>query len=237
MNRLLALMVGTSLMCSAPLLAQDKKAEKGKEMPKAAAPAADGKKGEPSMDEMMKQYEAVGKPGPQHAWLAKSAGVWKTSMKMWEPDGKEVDAGPGEVKCKMTMDGRFLAMSFKSNFMGQEFQGGGMMGYNNIDKRFESVWHDTMGTGLMMMTGQTSPDGKTLTMSGQCTEPDGTKCEMKQVSKWASDTSYTETFYKTIGGKEMKQMEIVYTKTGDAPGKDEKKAEKKDDKHDKKTGH
>lgn len=234
MNRLLALMVGTSLMCSAPLLAQGTKAEKPKDTPKAAAPAADGKKAEASMEETMKAYEAVGKPGPQHAWIARSAGHWKTSMKMWNPDGSAMDGGAGDMKCKMTMGGRFLAMDFKSNFMGQEFQGAGMMGYNNIDKRFECTWYDTMTTGIMMMTGQASPDGKVLTMTGPCTEPDGTKCEMKQVSTWASDTSYTEVFSKIIGGKEVKQMEITYTKSADQPMKDEKKSDKKEDK---KAGH
>ncbi len=231
MKRMIALMVGTSLMCAAPLSAQDKKADKPKEMPKATQPAAGGEaKGAPSMEEMMKQYEAAAKPGPMHAWLAKGAGHWKATVKMADPaTGKMGEASAGEMKSEMVFEGRYLAFDFKSTMMGQPYQGHGTTAYNNVEKRFETVWFDTMTTGIMMMTGQVDKDGKVLTVSGECREPGGQTKKMKQVSTWTGENSMKDEFFDVVDGKDVKSMEIEYTRA-DAGAKGEKHEAKHEEK-------
>lgn len=243
MKRLLSLAVGTCLVIGAPALAQEHKAEKPKEAPK-AEPGKEGKPGDMSMDEMMKAYAAVSQPGPYHKWMAQLEGEWKSQVTMFGPDGKPMGpASMGKETRKLEMGGRFLDVDFEGEFMGQKFEGAGVMGYNNIEKRFESTWYDSMSTGVMMLTGQADKEGKVVTFSGEETEPDGTKSKIKEVLTIVSKGETRSDFYKMAGGKEMKTMEIVYTRTGDVKKeehegkkemKEEKKAEKKEEKKDEK---
>lgn len=230
MKRLIAMMVGTSLMCSAPLLAQDKKAEKPKDMPKMSEPAKGDTKGEPSMEDMMKMMEESSKLGPYHKWLGDFAGEWKTTVKMFGPDGKPMSEDHGTMEYTSEMDGRYVEVDFKGVFMGKPFTGSGTMAYNNLEKRFESTWFDSMSTGIMYSTGQADKDGKVLTMWGEGMMPDGTKCKSKEVTTVVSKDEHRGEFFNVVDGKEMKTMEITYVRAK-GEGKKEAKAEKKDEKH------
>ena len=68
-----------------------------------------------------------------------------------------------------------------------------------------------MGTGIFIMEGTASPDGKTITLTGRHPEPGGGQMSHRAI--WSLVDSNTQTFnmYGTHhGGKEMKMMEITY---------------------------
>lgn len=97
--------------------------------------------------------------------------------------------------------------------MGQPYSGVGISAYDNLRKRYVSTWIDTMGTGIFMMEGTASADGKTITLKGQHAEPGGGHMTHRAVWKIVDSNTQTFDMYGAHrGGKEMKMMEITYTR-------------------------
>jgi hypothetical protein len=86
---------------------------------------------------------------------------------------------------KMLLDGRFLYQEFKSQMMGQPFSGIGIDAYDNVRKKYVTAWMDTMGTGIFIMEGTASADGKTITLKGSHPEPGGGQMHHRAVWKLA----------------------------------------------------
>jgi hypothetical protein len=193
----------------------------------AAKPATPPSTGDlpPGMDPAdMQAYMDAGMPGPMHAHLAKSVGVWEGKTMSWMAP----DAPPTEGTCVSTittmMDGKFVRSEIKGDIPGMgAFVGLGINGYDNVSKMFQASWIDNMGTGMMTGTGTLSADGKVLTwnMSFYC--PITKKqCIMREVdTATGPDSMKLEMFGphpKT--GKEFKSMEIVlHRKAGTGPAK------------------
>ncbi|MFN0318517.1 MAG: DUF1579 domain-containing protein, partial [Burkholderiales bacterium] len=120
------------------------------------------KKHEKQMDPqaMMEVWKQLATPGEPHKQLASLAGSWTTKTKEWMEPGKPPTEAAGSVEMKMLLDGRFLQQDFTSEMMGQPYTGMGITGYDNLSKKYVSIWLDTMGTGPFMMEGTGSVDGK-----------------------------------------------------------------------------
>jgi hypothetical protein len=176
---------------------------------------AKNKKSEKQMDPqaMMEVYQKLATPGEPHKQLASLAGSWTTQTKEWMEPGKPPSESTGSVEMKMLLDGRFLQQEFSGNMMGEPFSGIGITGYDNLRKRYISNWIDTMGTGIFSMEGTASADGKTITLKGQHAEPGGGQMTHRAVWKIVDSNTQTFDMYGTHkGGKEMKVMEILYTR-------------------------
>lgn len=120
------------------------------------------------MDAMMKKWMEAATPGEPHKKLNDMVGTWQTTMRSWDkgPDAEPtVSKGTSEVK--WVLDGRFLEQTMKGEMMGMPFNGIGFTGYDNINKKYVSVWMDNSSTGLYTTEGTMSKDGKVLTMVGK----------------------------------------------------------------------
>ncbi len=181
----------------------------------ASAAVAEDKKAEKPMDPkaMIKVYMKLATPGEPHQQFANLAGSWTTKTKEWmEPDKPPVES-TGAAEMKMLLGGRFLQQKFTGDMMGQPYSGVGISAYDNVRKQYVSTWIDTMSTGIFTMEGTASADGKTITLNGQHAEPGGGSMTHRAI--WTIVNSDTQTFdmYGTHhGGKEMKMMEITYTR-------------------------
>jgi hypothetical protein len=176
---------------------------------------AKDKKAEKSMDPqaMMDVYTKLATPGEQHKQLASLAGSWTTKTKEWMEPNKPPVESTGSAEMKMLLDGRFLQQEVTGQMMGQPFSGIEITAYDNLLKRYVTTWMSTMGTGIFMMEGTASADGKTITLKGQHAEPGGGY--MKHRAIWKIVDSNTQTFdmYGAHhGGKEWKMMEMTYTR-------------------------
>ena len=100
--------------------------------------------------------------------------------------------------------------------MGGPFEGFGMLGYDNMKKKYISMWVDNMGTGMMTSEGTADGSGKTFTftteegyvcpMSGQHEKP---KTVLKMVGE---DKMVFEMHNKGPDGKEFMNLEVTYTR-------------------------
>jgi Protein of unknown function (DUF1579) len=177
--------------------------------------AAKDKKQHKQMDqqEMMEEYKKLGTPGEPHKQFASLAGSWTTQTKEWMEPGKPPTEAAGTADMKMVLDGRFLYQEYNSQMMGQPYSGIGITAYDNLRKKYVSTWIDSMGTGIFVMEGTASADGKTITLKGQHAEPGGGHMTHRAIWKIVDRNTQTFDMYGKHGkGKEMKMMEITYTR-------------------------
>jgi Protein of unknown function (DUF1579) len=184
------------LVAASPAMAKDKKAEKPMD------PEA-----------MMEMWKKLATPGEPHQLFASLAGSWTTTSKEWMEPGKPPMESTGSAEMKMLVDGRFLQQELTGNMMGQPYSGIGISGYDNLRKRYVTMWMDTMSTGMFTMEGTASADGKTITLRGQHAEPGGGHMTHRAVWTIVDDKTQTfDMFGAHAGGKEMKMLEIMYTR-------------------------
>jgi hypothetical protein len=98
-------------------------------------------------------------------------GEWDGSFKIW----MEADAAPmmstGTISRKWVVGGRFLKeVVIATSDMGP-FEGLGYLGYNNYDRQYQTVWMDSMSTGIYTETGTFHPDKKVLHTAGDHRDP------------------------------------------------------------------
>ena len=162
------------------------------------------------MDAMVK----AGTPGPNHELLASVEGDWTFKSRMWmKPETPPMESS-GTVTYSPLYDGRYVEGRFKGDMMGTPFEGRALMGFDNISRKFQSTWADNMSTMIAYMTGDHDPATKTITYTGTMDDmmKPGTKVRVRQVVRLDSPDSHTMEWYETRDGKEVKMMEIAYTR-------------------------
>jgi hypothetical protein len=177
----------------------------------AAAKKKGGKEQDPQA--MMAAYEKAAEPAPEHKHLAKMVGKWTLSMKSWmDPKAPPMES-TGTAETKAMLGDRFFQTTVTSNFMGKTFNGLGISGYDKAKKKFVGTWMDSMGTGMMRSEGTADAAGNVMTTQMVGTDPlTGKETKMKLVGKWDGADKMVEEFFEKKGGKEVKTMEITYTR-------------------------
>ena len=197
-RQFLSCMLAGSLAMAMPLRSQEAK-------PK--APTAE-------QQAMMQAWQKAATPGPNHQLLALLAGRWTFATKLWMEPGAPPESSTGTAVYTPLMDGRFIQGEYTGTFGGMPFRGLGLTGYDNVAQHFTATWADNMGTSIMLMTGSYDPATRTFTYKGDMDDmmKPGKKVKVRQVVKVLNDDSHTMEWYETRGGKEIKTMEIAYTR-------------------------
>lgn len=173
------------------------------------------KKHDKPMDKeaMIELWKQLGTPGEPHKLFGTLAGSWTTTTKEWMEPGKPPMESTGTAEMKMLLDGRFLYQEYNGQMMGQPFNGIGIDAYDNMTKKYVTAWMDSMGTGIFLMEGMATPDGKTITLRGSHPEPGGGKMTHRAIWKLIdSNTQQFDMYGAHHGQKETKMMEITYTR-------------------------
>lgn len=163
----------------------------------------------PEMAEMMEAYTKAGTPGAPHELLARTAGTWDVTVKMYM--GPEPTVSEATSTIETIMGGRWSRETVEGSFMGQPFHGVGVTGYNNTAERYESTWYDNMSTTLYYYTGSASEDGKTLTFAGEFEDPaTGEMVSQKTTLEFVSDGEMIARGFEDRGQGEQLVMELHY---------------------------
>lgn len=164
----------------------------------------------PAMAEMMAAFEKAGMVTDHHRALERMAGSWELTVKMWMDPAGEPMVSQATSEAKMILGGRFLAEEVTGEFMGQEFQGYGLTGYNNISGEYEATWADNMSTTLYRYTGMLNESGE-FVMEGKMLDPmSGDAIPTWNTVRFEGDGMVAEA-WEERGGEKRKTMEIVYT--------------------------
>jgi len=161
----------------------------------------------------MEAWTKAGTPGAQHQMLASMAGNYTMKVKSWMKAGDPPMEDSGTATRTMELDGRVLVEEVHSTMMGQPFLGHGMTGYDNVTGKYWSTWNDNMSTGVIISHG-TCDAKHTCAFTG--TWNDAVKkgpVKSRMTSRWVdAKTEVFEMYGPGKDGKEMKMMEITYTK-------------------------
>ena len=168
----------------------------------------------PEQKAEMEAYMKAGTPGIQHEWLASTAGTYTISVKSWSESSGPAMEEAGTATRKMMLDGRVIAEDVNSTMMGTPFTGHGLMGYDNVSGKYWSTWTDSMSTGIMVNEGSCDAR-KACTFTGSWNDPiKKGPVKARMTTRWTSPTTQVfEMYGPGKDGKEMKMMEITYTKS------------------------
>jgi uncharacterized protein DUF1579 len=207
-----AILLSTALCL--PLRADDDKDAKKDE-------AAKGGDKKPSDAEMMAMMMEMAKPGEQHKRMQERVGSWSYVTKYWMSPEAPPNESTGSAVIRSVMDGRYFISEHSGKMqmpgpdgkmMDMEFKGMGIEGYDNAKKKIVSSWIDNMGTGIMSSEGTYDSATKTVTAYAEYEMAPGMKTKMRMVSKTIDKDHNTLEFFEDRGGKEVKTMEISYTR-------------------------
>jgi len=168
----------------------------------------------PSQEEMTKAWQAYATPGDAHKKLEALAGSWTAKTKMWMDPGQPPEEAEGTSEQTWVLGGRYLAQRFEGKMMGQPFSGIGYTGYDNHKKKYESVWMDSAGTGIMVSSGSFDKSGKVLRFTAVMDDfMTGKKSTIKEALTIVdADTHKLEMWMPGPDGKPFKNLEVVYTR-------------------------
>ena len=163
---------------------------------------------------MMAAWQKAMTPGEAHADLARGAGTWKMTIRMWMDPAGEPMVSEGKSERKMILGGRVLAESTASIMMGTEFHGRARIGYDNVTGKYWSTWIDNMSTGCYLQHGAADAEGDSVTFHGEYPDPmTGGTVSVRSVMRWEGDDTQQYEWYEDRGDGEVKTMVITYERT------------------------
>ncbi len=196
-------LAGTLLTAAAVLLVGQAAAQEGAKQPELT----------PEQQAEMEAYQKAGAPGAPHKTMAATAGKYRLKSKSWSEPGGPAMEETGTATRTMALDGRVLVEEVSSTMLGEPFTGHGMQGYDNVSGKYWSTWTDSMSTGIMVSEG-TCDAKDSCAFTGSWNDPimKGPKT-VRMTSRWTSPTTQIfEMYGPAKDGKEMKMMELTYTK-------------------------
>ncbi len=194
---------GAMFIIGAVLIGGAVSAQQGQEPPKLT----------PEQEAEMAAYQKAGTPDEPQKALAATAGKYSIKTKSWSEPGGPATEETGTVTRTMTLDGRVLVEELNSTFMGVPFTGHGMRGFDNVSGKYWATWTDSMSTGLMVSEGKCDAK-QNCTYTGSWNDPiKKGPVTARMISRWPTPTTEIfEMYGPGKDGKEMKMMEITYTK-------------------------
>jgi hypothetical protein len=224
-----ALAVALALVAGSALAQQEKKpGDKPATTPPAAVKPTDkpstpatkpGDKptaGQPSAEEaeMMKKMAELATPGEFHRKIEPLIGTWNCAVKFTMAPGAPPEESSGTLERKWVMDGRYMFEEYKGTAMEQPFTGRGYLAYDNGEKKYISVWMDSMGTGIFYEKGTIDPAGKTITFTGEnfCCMTDKLKKTKSTLEIVDNSKQILRMFDTGPDGKEFQSFEMIATR-------------------------
>lgn len=193
--------LGMAAILATPVLSQDKQNTAGQD-------AAGGE-----MNAETQAWMKAGTPNENHKRLEYMLGKWDCTVSIWEPGMDAPMESQGKSESRWILGNRYVSMHYKGAFMGMPFEGGGLTGYDNINKRYFSSWADTMSTGLTVDYGQYDAATDTFVYHGEMKTPMGEMNKTKTVIKVVSKDQHIMTMYMVPDkGAQIKHMEITYNR-------------------------
>ncbi|NIT13374.1 MAG: DUF1579 domain-containing protein [Candidatus Dadabacteria bacterium] len=164
-------------------------------------------------EEMMKKWMEYATPNENHKVLDALVGEWDYALKWWQAPGTEPEQSTGTSKIKWIMDGRFIKHKIEGTSAGMPFKGMGITGYNNETNKYESVWIDNMGTGMVIGSGTYNADKKIMTEVGTFSSPgEGEKKYRAVIINTNIDSFMYQLYMPGPDNKEYLAMVINYTR-------------------------
>ena len=185
---------------------------------------------QPSADEMKAMMDGMQKwmagitPGKHHEPLNHFVGSWETVTKMWwQGPGSDPIVTKGASEAKWVLGGRWVMHEHKGKMMMPDmtgsmkeidYEGLGLMGYNNERNMYEQIWVSSAQTNMLTMKGAVDPSGKVFTLYGEMDEVmlGVVGRTVKYVTRIVDPDKHVFEIIDLHAGDGYKVVEITYTR-------------------------
>jgi hypothetical protein len=175
---------------------------------------ADEKADAAMKQEMEGKFKILTTPTDAHKKLALQAGNWTYTTKSWHTPESQPESSPGTSVMKMVLGGKYLQQDAKGTAMGMPYEGMGLIGYDTLKKRYDTIWLDNMSTAIVSGHGELDQKNQILKDQGEFTCPMEKDLNGKYRAEWKmvdqNNMIYTMFMNAAGTGKEFKMMEITY---------------------------
>ena len=156
----------------------------------------------------MEAYMKASAVTANHEFLNKYAGGWDCLVKGWTAPGQPPTVSHGSFQGEMRLDGRFLFMDFTGEMFGQPFTGLQIIGFDNMQQKYVSLWIDNSSTFFFMTTG--TRQDSVISETGFWPDPlTGDQVPVKARTTWVNADEYLYEQYMVMPDKsEFKGMEM-----------------------------
>lgn len=169
----------------------------------------------PEQQAMMDAWEKAGRPGPEHARLAEQlVGNWTTKQSMWMDGKSPPQVSSGRAVHAAILGGRQIRIELKGDMGGAAFEGTGLMGYDNVARRYVSTWTDNMITGQVIGQGQYDAAKRTYTLQHRMSDPmhPGKDTTLRETLQVVDADHLVQEMFESHEGKEVRSLRIDYTR-------------------------
>ena len=167
-----------------------------------------------SSEALVETWAQYAMPGEHHQLLEKMAGSWHAAIKYRMTADSPIVESEGACERKWILGKRFLLEEFDGGDLGMPFQALAIYGYDSFEKKYTSVWVDTMSTALTTNLGTCQEGCKRITFVGLHGDPwTGVKRHSRGITRFISDSKHALELHEPgQDGKEFKILEIIYTR-------------------------
>ena len=208
-------LVGTTTFVTSEVVSQERNAAPDPRPKEARGAGADneGKAGADG-EAMIDTWVQHAMPGEHHRLLRRMAGSWNLAVKYRMNAEAPIVESHGACERKWILGNRFLLEEFDGGNLALPFQGLAIYGYDAFEKKYTSVWVDTMSTAITTNLGVCRKSCELIHFTGQHGDPwSGTKRTSRGVTRFVNDDRHVLELYEPdADGKEFKILEIVYTR-------------------------
>ncbi len=180
----------------------------------ASPAAAQDKKKAADEKAAMEAWQKAMTPGDGQKKLEPMVGTFDAKVRTWMDPTKPPDDTAGTSVNTWALGDRYVQVKYEGVFLGETFSGIGYTGYDNVLKKYQSVWMDTASTAIMTSVGTFDASGKVLAMKATTSDPVTGKASTSDQKITITDNDHhtIEMWGKTPDGKAFKMMEIQYTR-------------------------
>lgn len=158
-------------------------------------------------------------PGEKHAWLAPLVGEWRVEMRVYPGPGADPIVSQDLTATReLILGGRYLQETLSGTFGGNPSNRLAILGYNNLDQRFELTTFDTFEPGQMVYVGRDEPTAQRFSVEGESTEagfgptPTGRRRDLRFEFEIAPERSVERIFVRYPGEEEFLFVEQIFTR-------------------------
>lgn len=158
-------------------------------------------------------------PGDRHRWLEPLIGRWDVQMRVWPaPGAAPIESNKLTAVREWILGGRYLREELAGTFAGNPSHRLALLGYNNLEGRFELATVDTFEPGQMWYTSHADGRPGSISLVGDNTEagfgpkPTGRKRSLRFDIEIAGDTNVQRIYVRYPGEPEFLFVEQRFTK-------------------------
>lgn len=168
----------------------------------------------PQEEAALQAWQTYATPGAPQKMLLEFVGKWKVESKMWPMPGTEPIVSSATSEVTSWWDGRYVIEKFKGMTISGPMEGFSITGFDNLKRKYFTIWMDNGSTGVMISEGTADAGGKVITFFGEMPDPPSKSFKKARMVLTTVDkkTRHLEMFTPGPGGKKFKSMEMIYTR-------------------------